>query len=110
MRDLRARVWDRCAGRCERCGIPLEASWALHHRKLKSRGGKDDITNLIALHHHCHNLGTDSVHLKPEAATRAGLIVASWDDPATIPVLLFDEGPVLLTGEGGYGREITDGG
>ena len=93
-------MFDRCAGLCEKCSIPLAESWALHHRKLKSRGGLNEVTNLLALHHNCHNLGTDSVHLKPEEATRQGFIVASWDDPRLIPVTLGDGSKALLTDDG----------
>ena len=76
--------------------------FALHHRQLKSRGGKDTIQNLVALHHHCHNMGRDSVHNRPTEATRRGLMVNSWDDPLDIPVTLEDGSHVLLTAEGGY--------
>lgn len=88
---------------CERCGIQLGESWALHHRKLRSRGGKDEITNLVALHHHCHNLGTDSVHLNPEAATRDGFMVASWDEPDQVPLVLADRYLAYLLPDGRYG-------
>jgi hypothetical protein len=74
----------------------------MHHRKLKSRGGKNEITNVVALHHHCHNLGTHSVHLRPEEATRQGFIVNSWDDSAAIAITLFNGSQVLLTNEGTY--------
>ena len=100
--SLRAAVWLRCNGYCERCGIPLAADWALHHRKLRSQGGKDEITNLVALHHHCHNLGTDSVHLNVKAAKEQGFIVPSWADPAVVPLILADNALVLLTPAGDY--------
>lgn len=95
-------MWLRCEGYCERCGIRLGDEWAMHHRKLKSRGGKDEITNVVALHHHCHNIGTDSVHLNPAEATRRGLMVNSWDDPAQIPVTLDTGFKVILTPDGHY--------
>ena len=100
---LRELVFNRSKGYCERCAIPIHLdNFALHHRKLKSRGGKDTADNLVALHHHCHNLGTDSVHLNPGEATRRGLMVASWDDPANIPVTLDDESQVILSPNGTY--------
>lgn len=102
MNKLRAAVLQRCEGLCERCGIPLGNDFALHHRKLRSRGGKDELPNFCALHHHCHNLGTNSVHLNPEKATADGFLVASWDEPVTIPIRLRDETLVYLTEEGGY--------
>jgi len=107
--DLREIVWLRCGGYCERCGIPLhENDFALHHRKLKSRGGKDELSNLVALHHYCHNLGTDSVHLNPEDATREGFMVASWSNPEETPVTLGDGRMVLLTTSGHY-KPLKDG-
>jgi 5-methylcytosine-specific restriction endonuclease McrA len=100
---LRETVWQRCGGYCEMCGVPVRRDqFALHHRKLKSRGGKNEVTNLVALHHYCHNLGTDSVHLNPEVATRAGFLVASWCDPADIPVILGDGGEAFLLPDGTY--------
>lgn len=105
MKKLREQALARCGGYCERCGIPLGEDFALHHRKLKSRGGKDHISNLICLHHHCHNMGNGSVHLAPEEATRRGLIVSSWDDPEEIAVELCDGSRVTLTADGQYGTE-----
>jgi len=107
-KNLREAVYRRSGGYCERCGIPLNPDdWALHHRKLKSRGGKDEIVNLLALHHQCHNAGTSSVHLKPLEATRRGLMVSSWSNPADIPVTLEDGSEVFLTAEGEY--QLKDG-
>lgn len=100
--NLRTRLWLRCNGYCERCGEALGNSWAMHHRKLKSRGGKDEITNVLALSHACHNLSTDSVHLSPAAATFKGHLVASWDDPSKIAVTLGDGQEALLTEDGEY--------
>lgn len=100
--NLRTQLWLRCDGYCEKCGLPLEPSWAMHHRKLKSRGGKDEITNVLALHHHCHNLGTRSVHLAPADATEHGYLVASWDQPNQIAVTLGDGQEALLTEDGQY--------
>ena len=105
IKQLRAFVWERCHGLCERCAIPLNPDdWALHHRQLKSRGGTDDIVNVVALHHHCHNMGTHSVHLRPKDATRRGLIVSSWSDPAQTPLILDDGTSVILTSAGTYQR------
>jgi len=100
---LRQIVYERCNGYCERCGISLHPDdYALHHRKLKSRGGTDELSNLLALHHHCHNLGTNSVHLDPSEATRRGLLVSSWSESLVVPVTLCDGTRVLLTNDGRY--------
>lgn len=99
MRDM---VKVRCGGYCEKCGKPLGESWALHHRKLRSRGGKDACSNFVALHHECHNMGTDSVHLNPSESNRLGLMVATWQDSEEIPLILPSGAIVLLTDDGSY--------
>jgi hypothetical protein len=40
-------VEQRAGNYCEACGGLAQESMALHHRKLKSRGGKDTPANLI---------------------------------------------------------------
>ena len=99
MRDM---VYARCKGYCEKCGNALPQSWALHHRKLKSRGGKDEVCNLVALHHGCHNLDTDSVHGNPCWADQIGLMVGSWQEPNECPLTLPDGSIVILNNEGNY--------
>lgn len=99
---MRALVWSRARGYCEKCGGQLPDSWALHHRKLRSRGGKDEVSNFLALHHECHNLGTDSVHANPSMATDKGFMVPSWEEPSEYPVMLSDGSVVTLTQEGTY--------
>ena len=99
---LRDIVWTRCKGYCEKCGLPLGDDWALHHRKLKSRGGKDEASNLVALHHACHNTGTHSVHLNPAKAEKIGLMVRSWQEPAECQLTLPDGSIVTLTSDGMY--------
>lgn len=93
-------VIQRAGGYCEKCGRPASESMALHHRKLKSRGGKDSVSNLIWVHHECHNLGTDSIHLKPAYAADKGWMVGSWDEPETAPMHLPDGRIVLLQNDG----------
>jgi hypothetical protein len=99
---MREMVRVRCGGYCEKCGKPLTETWALHHRKLRSRGGKDTVSNLVALHHECHNTGTDSVHLNPSASNQAGLMVATWQDSEDTPLILPSGAIVLLTDDGSY--------
>ena len=38
---------------CEKCG---QVAVDIHHKKLKSQGGTDDMDNLIALCRRCHNI------------------------------------------------------
>lgn len=97
----RKTLLERCAGYCELCGHPLTFDWAVHHRKLRSRGGTNELSNLVALHHHCHNLGTNSVHLNPAWATEIGFMVASWDEPSEVALVYQRGGKVLLSNDGG---------
>lgn len=98
---LREQVLERCQGYCESCGVTLPENFALHHRKLKSRGGKDVLSNLIALHHECHNLGRPSAHLDVAWATERGLLVPSWESSVSYPLTLPDGAKVLLLDNGG---------
>lgn len=99
----RVEVYARSLGRCERCGDSLGSSWACHHRKLRSQGGGNGPENLAALCHPCHNLGKHAVHLNPAAAYAAGWLVASWDDPALVPVQVAGAlGLLWLDPAGGY--------
>lgn len=99
---LRELALARSAGYCELCGLPVTDTFALHHRLLRSRGGKDEIQNLIVLHHACHNTGTNSVHSRVKDATESGHIVPTRQDPATYPLILADGTTVTLTPEGTY--------
>jgi len=93
-------VEARAGHYCETCGGPALESMALHHRKLKSRGGKDSAANLIRVHHSCHNLGTNSIHANPAMATDKGWMVSSWSEPQDEPMLLPDGSWVLLKDDG----------
>ncbi|CAB4194609.1 HNHc domain containing protein [uncultured Caudovirales phage] len=98
----REALFSRCKGMCEKCGGALPESWAAHHRKLRKHGGKDDINNVLALHHECHNLGTDSVHLNPKNSYANGWLVSAYADHATAPVKLAGNWWVILTEDGDY--------
>ena len=93
-------VLKRAEGHCEVCGFSLAGDYALHHRKLKSRGGKDSIANVICIHHDCHNLASYSIHLNPAKAERKGWMVASWQDPEEAPMVRPDGSSVLLKDDG----------
>lgn len=101
-KHLRELVLARCQGYCEFCGLPLTENFALHHRQLKSRGGKDKVFNLIALHHNCHNLGTSSVHMNIKLATESGHIVSGHAKPEKTPLRLPNGSFVILTDNGTY--------
>lgn len=98
---LREALLERCQGYCEWCDRPLSYNpddWAAHHRKLRSQGGRDELENLLAVHHGCHNLHTKSIHLRPVIAYERGALVHSWDDPTTTPLTRMDGSKVMLRG------------
>lgn len=101
----RKELEARCAGHCEVCGWPLGDNWAIHHRKLRKHGGTDDIWNLLAVHHHCHNLGTGSIHLNPKFSYEMGYLVKSYDDPKEVAVARPEGWRRLLTEDGTYSEE-----
>lgn len=96
-------VARRAGNYCEACGGVAQESMALHHRKLKSRGGKDTAANLIRVHHKCHNLGTASIHSNPTWATEKGFMVSSWQEPEQAPMVLPTGQIVLLRNDGTVG-------
>ena len=94
-------VQKRANGYCEKCGLPaLPENMALHHRKLRSRGGQDTPSNLLLVHHGCHNLQTDSIHLNPAYAEDKGWICPSWRQPNEHPYVKPDGTIVLLQDDG----------
>lgn len=75
----------RCDGMCERC--ETKPAGNVHHRLLKSRGGKDTPENCVAV---C-GTGTTGchgwIHGHPAEATATGWMVPSWLDPAMVPAI-----------------------
>lgn len=83
-KKVRQAVIDRSGGICDLCGCHYTvATQHVHHRKLRSRGGDDSMANLVAVCWSCHF----SIHQSPAQATAWGFMVASWDDPAKVPIL-----------------------
>lgn len=104
--NVKALVWARCEGYCERCGQRLNPLWwAPHHRLRRSQGGADCPSNVVALHPiSCHTGDPDAVHNNRTAAEDRGLCVRSCQTPATCAVKLGDGRVVLLTADGRYGE------
>jgi hypothetical protein len=101
-KELREQVLSRAEGYCEFCGNGLPEVFALHHRKLKSRGGKDTVDNLIAVHHSCHNGSTNAIHFNVALSESTGHIVPTHADPSEYPLTLANGSTVTLTTEGTY--------
>lgn len=95
-RGLRAAVWDRDEGRCQRCGRLIQGGpSSLHHRRPRRAGGSagaHTAENLVLL---C-GTGTTGCHQHVEShradAYEAGWLVHSWGNPAVVPVLRHDGG------------------
>lgn len=92
-------VISRAGGQCEAWlpGVCNTRGQHLHHRQLRSRGGKNTVPNLVCICHACH----DWIHRNPAESTELGLIVSAYADPAEVEVVrhgdlgqLHDDGTV----------------
>lgn len=99
--ELREAVFERDRY-CVKCGQGLREPVAVHHRKLKSQGGRDELANLVALCSPCHNIAPDSVHQNPAISMEKGYIVPSWAQPNEWALTLPDGRRVLLENNGTY--------
>jgi hypothetical protein len=82
-KKVRDALKERAEDCCEICGKPGNNA---HHRKNRSQGGQDVLTNLMLL---CGS-GTTGCHgwvtVNPEMSYRNGWSVPSYKDPAIVPV------------------------
>lgn len=108
-RATRDLVMERDGFSCSWCGRQLlTGPRSLQHRQARGMGGRPDgdanrPSNLLLL---CGTATTPGgCHLwaeqRSEEARVAGLWVPSWQDPAAVPVLHSQYGPVLLGDDGG---------
>lgn len=74
----RKKVAERSGGRCEGRieGVCTGAGEHVHHRKLRTRGGDNSLTNLMHLCLRCHTWA----HANPATSTERGLLVPSWEE------------------------------
>lgn len=77
---VRRAVWERSGGFCEVCGLP--GANHLHHRRLRSQGGRHEPSNLLHVHWRCH----ERIHSRPALSYERGWMVPSWREPADVPV------------------------
>lgn len=76
---LKQEVRERDGFRCQACGatgVPLH----VHHRKLRSQGGTEQMENLVSVCDECHRFIHDNVAWSKER----GFILSSWVDPQTV--------------------------
>lgn len=98
---IRDRVVEREDHCCIKCGQWAEGG-SLHHRKLRSQGGKNTLENLVLAHGSgttgCHGW----MHHERHDSAAQGYIVRPWQDPADVPVEVYGHGLVYLTRDGRY--------
>jgi 5-methylcytosine-specific restriction protein A len=102
--EVRRALLARCRGRCELCAGEMLGRWEANHRRPRGMGGTrrsgtHALTNLTALHPHCHKWLTEH----PAEGRGLGQFVRQHQDPAEMPLRLFGGTWVLLTPEGRYG-------
>ena len=74
---IRQQVSVRDDGVCQWCKVPGGALDA-HHRLPRSRGGRDTLDCLVAIHRICHG----HIHTHPAEALERGFLVHSPDELA----------------------------
>lgn len=88
--ETRLAVYERDGGRCCRCTARVSGSGSIHHRTPRGMGGTDrpainHPTNLLLL---C-GTGTTGCHgwveSNRDTARAQGYLVASWEEPETVP-------------------------
>jgi hypothetical protein len=117
----RQMVYERDGNMCVCCGRPVEGRpHSVGHRKRRSQGGTNDLSNLLTFlglgvnpsdpddHHARIDAGLD-----PHDEGR-GYSLESWQDPAAEPVMIFSESGSgamkYLTDDGALADELPEPG
>jgi hypothetical protein len=101
---LRAYIYERDEGRCQRCGRPcLDSEHSIQHRRPRQMGGDRNANRPANLVLMCGS-ATTGCHAWAEfgnrtAAYQKGWLVHRWEDPAATPILRFDRTWFLLGAE-----------
>jgi len=75
-RSKQDHLWTDQNGICPVCQTRLDEGeeWHTHHLKPKSKGGKDNVNNLVLLHSVCHR----QVHAQKKRKSAAGCFTVSY--------------------------------
>lgn len=76
-------LYARFRGICECCGDRCDVGQVERHHRQRRRDGGDRISNILMLRPGCHKHWTEH----PAEAISRGIIVPTWKDPASVPVL-----------------------
>lgn len=97
-KDVAKFVKERSEGRCEAMNRSTCTGFGehLHHRQLRSQGGKHTIPNLVDVCAPCHSW----FHREVAEAVTQGWIVRSTHDPATTPMNYRGRQAILSEGGG----------
>lgn len=96
------RIDTRDHQRCARCAIIIWSGGSRHHRKFKSRGGGDEVSNGVLM---CGSGTTGChgwAHSNPVSARQAGFAVGASEDPRLVPIKHALHGLVWLDDLGGF--------
>lgn len=97
--DANALLVLRAGARCECCGKPFAGApddTPERHHRMRRRDGGDRLSNLLMLRRACHAYWTEH----PAEAIGRGIIVPTYRDPATSPVLWRGTEWSVLTDDG----------
>lgn len=89
--DVKALIYQRAKGRCDRCGLPTGDAMHFHHRTPRRAGGssREDLglpSNGLLLHPNCH----DFIESRRKVAAQLGFIVGYGSLPNLTPVMLWN--------------------
>ena len=104
-RSVAESVQSRADDVCEYVIPGAGCGWVptqIHHRRLRSQGGKHDAVTCVFICEPCHRYS----HMNVEESYENGWLVHGWDDPADEPVLR--RGRWVLLHEDGTITEETE--
>jgi len=117
---VRALVLQRDSYSCVCCGQSITGRpHSVGHRKRRSQGGTNEMTNLLTFLGLGSGMFPDDHHFRIDSRKNPhdeaqGYTVRSHEDPALVPVMLHSEhgsgGLVWLTESGGYSTEAPEAG